>query len=49
MKLFQMMKTQLTFLIPFFSNIVGSRNIPEYVTNDPISDDISDSIILLKY
>ena len=31
----------------FFSNIVGSRNIPEYVTNDPISDNISDPIIKL--
>ena len=51
MKLFQMMKTQLTFRIPFFSNIVGSRNIPEYVTNDPISDNISDPIIklIVKY
>ena len=35
----------------FFSNIVGSRNIPEYVTNDPISDNISDPIIklIVKY
>ena len=51
MKLFQMMKTQLTFRIPFSSNIVGSRNIPEYVTNDPISDNISDPIIklIVKY
>ena len=31
----------------FFSNIVGSFNIPEYVTNDPISDNISDPIIKL--
>ena len=30
----------------FFSNIVGSLHIPEYVTNDPISD-ISDPIIKL--
>ena len=42
MKLFQMMKTQL---------IVGSLNIPEYVTNDPVSDNISDPIIkvIVKY
>ena len=35
----------------FFSNIVGSLNIPEYVTNDPISDNISDPIIkiIVKY
>ena len=45
MKYFQMMKTQ--FWIPFFSNIVGSLNVPEYVTNDPISDNISDPIIKL--
>ena len=34
----------------FFSNIVGSLNIPEYVTNNPISD-ISDPIIklIVKY
>ena len=34
-----------------FSNIVGSLNIPEYVTNDPISDNISDPIIklIVKY
>ena len=31
----------------FFSNIVGSVNISEYVTNDPISDNISDPIIKL--
>ena len=31
----------------FFSNIVGSLNIPEYVTNDSISDNISDPIIKL--
>ena len=30
-----------------FSNIVESLNIPEYVTNDPISDNISDLIIKL--
>ena len=30
-----------------FSNIVDSLNIPEYVTNDPISDNISDLIIKL--
>ena len=30
-----------------FSNIVGSLNIPEYVNNDPISDNISDPIIKL--
>ena len=35
----------------YFSNIVGSLNIPEYVTNDPISDNISDPIIklIVKY
>ena len=35
----------------FFSNIVGSLNIPEYVNNDPISDNISDPIIklIVKY
>ena len=35
----------------FFSNIVGSLNIPEYVTNDPIFDNISDPIIklIVKY
>ena len=34
-----------------FSNIVGSLNIPNYVTNDPISDHISDPIIklIVKY
>ena len=31
----------------FFSNIVVNLSIPEYVTNDPISDNISDSIINL--
>ena len=31
----------------FFSKIVGSLSIPEYVTSDPISDDISDPIIKL--
>ena len=30
-----------------FSNIVDSLNIPECVTNDPISDNISDLIIKL--
>ena len=47
MKLFRMMNT-FEYL---FSNIVGSRNIPEYVTNDPISDNISDPIIklIVKY
>ena len=29
----------------FFSNIVGSLHIPEYVTNDPISDNISDPFL----
>ena len=29
----------------FFSNIVGSLDIPEYVTNDPISDNISDPFL----
>ena len=35
----------------FFSNIVGSLNIPEFATNDTISDNISDSIIklIVKY
>ena len=35
----------------FFSNIVGSLNIPEYVTSDPISDNISHPIIkmIVKY
>ena len=35
----------------FFLNIVGSLNIPEFVTNDPISDNISDPIIklIVKY
>ena len=35
----------------FFPNIVGSFNFPEYVTNDPISDNISDPIIklIIKY
>ena len=35
----------------FFSNMVGSLNIPEYVTNDPIFDNISDPIIklIVKY
>ena len=34
-----------------FSNIAGSLNIPEYVTNDPISDNIIDPIIkpIVKY
>ena len=31
----------------FFSNIVDSLNIPEHVTNDPISNNISDPIIKL--
>ena len=31
----------------FFSNILGSLKIPEYVTNDPISDNISDPIVKL--
>ena len=31
----------------FFSNIVGSLNIPEYVTNDPFSDNICNPIITL--
>ena len=35
----------------FFSNIVGSVNISEYVTNDPVSDNVSDPIIklIVKY
>ena len=40
MKLSQVLDT-------FFSNIVGSLNIPEYVTNDPISGNISDPIVKL--
>ena len=34
-----------------FSNIVGSLNIPECVTNDPLSDNVSESIIklIVKY
>ena len=32
----------------FFSNNVGSLNIPEHITNDPISDNISDPIIKLN-
>ena len=32
-------------LSTFFSNIVGSLNIPECITDDPISDNISDPII----
>ena len=34
-----------------FSNIVGSLNIPEWVTNDPLSDNVSESIIklIVKY
>ena len=31
----------------FFSNIVGSLNIPEYATSDPICGNISDPIIKL--
>ena len=30
-----------------FSNIVGSLNIPECVTNDPLSDNVTESIIKL--
>ena len=35
----------------FFSNFVGSLSIPEFVTNDTISDNISDPIIklIVKY
>ena len=35
----------------FFSNIIGSLDIPEYVTNNPIPDKIGDPIIklILKY
>ena len=35
----------------FFSNVVGSLNIPEYFTNNPISYNISDPIIklIVKY
>ena len=34
-----------------FSDIAGSLNIPKYITNDPISDNISDLIIrlIVKY
>ena len=51
MKLFQMMKTLAEVLNTFFSNILGSLNIPECVTNDPISDNISDPSIklIVKY
>ena len=51
MELFQMMKIQLKFWIPFFSNILGNLNILEYVTNDHIFDNISDPIIkpIVKY
>ena len=31
----------------FYPNIVGSLNIPEYVTSDPISDNISNPVIEL--
>ena len=31
----------------FFSNIVGSLDIPKYVTSNPISDYINDPIIKL--
>ena len=35
----------------FFSNIIGTPNIPEHVTNDLISDNISDPIskLIAKY
>ena len=46
-----MMKTLAEVLNTFFSNILGSLNIPECVTNDPISDNISDPSIklIVKY
>ena len=31
----------------FSSNILGSPNIPDYITNDPISDNISYLVIKL--
>ena len=40
-----MMKTQLKFRMPFFQTLLGSLNILEYVTNDPISDNIRDPVI----
>ena len=50
MEMFQMMETAQVSNT-FFSNVVGSLNIPEYVTNDAISDNISDPIIklIVKY
>ena len=42
MKLFQMFQFQKNF-----PNIMGSLNISEYVTNDPISDNIKDPMIQL--
>ena len=38
-------KNTVQVLNIFFSNIVGSLNIPEYITNDPIFDNIRDPII----
>ena len=50
MDLLQRIKTAQV-LNTFFSNIVGSFNIPEYVTNDRIPDNIRDPIIklIVKY
>ena len=42
MKPFQMFQFQKKF-----PNIMGSLNISEYVTNDPISDNIKDRMIQL--
>ena len=44
-------KNTAQVLNTFFSNIVGSLNIPEYITNGPISDNITDFIIklIVKY
>ena len=43
MKLFQMMKTAHV-LNTFFSNVISRLNIPMLVANDPIFDNISDSL-----
>ena len=44
-------KNRAQVLNTFFSNIVGSLNILEYLTNDPISHNVSDPIIklIVKY
>ena len=45
------MKARSGFEYFFFSNTVGSLNISEYITNDPIYNVASNSIIklILKY